>query len=63
MFNPVAPYQHLLHTVYLSVLDISEISTCLRVVMGHELISTSPAFMRTSASHPSGPNVRLAKKQ
>ena len=54
MFNPVAPYR------YLS--QILQIQTCLRVVVGPGLVSTSPAFMRSIASHPAGPNDRLAQK-
>ena len=33
----------------------------LRVVVGHGLVSTSPDFIRSSASHPAGPHGRLAK--
>ena len=59
MFNPVAPYRYLLPNLYLSV---AEIQTCLCVVVGHRLVSTSPAFMRSIASHPAGPHGRLAKQ-
>ena len=31
------------------------------VVVGPGLVSTSPAFMRSIASHPAGPHGRLAK--
>ena len=41
---------------------ISQIQTCLCVVVGHGFVSTSPAFMRSSASHPAGPHSWLAKK-
>ena len=41
--------------------QISQIQACLRVVVGPGLVSTSPAFMRSSASHPAGPLYRLAK--
>ena len=36
--------------------------TCLRVVVGPGLVSTSPAFMRSIASHPVGPHGWLARK-
>ena len=36
--------------------QISQIQTCLRVVVGPRLVSTSPAFMRSIASHPAGPH-------
>ena len=39
--------------------QISQIQTCLRVVFGPGLVSTSPVFMRSIASHPDG---RLAPK-
>ena len=42
--------------------QISQIQTCLRVVVGPGLVSTSSAFMRRIASHPAGPHVRLAEK-
>ena len=41
--------------------QISQIQTCLRVVVGPGLVSTSPAFMRNIASHPVGPHGRLAQ--
>ena len=52
MFNPVAPYRYLLPTVYLSVADIAnpDLLAC-----GCR-ISLDIAFMRSSASHPAGPN-------
>ena len=53
VFNPVAPYRYLLPNLYLS---------CLRVVVGPGLVSTSSAFMRSIASHPSGPHGHLAQK-
>ena len=43
--------------------QISQINTCLRVVVGPGLVSTSPAFMRSIASHPAGQHVRLAQKR
>ena len=36
--------------------------TCLYVVVGPRLVSTSPAFMRSSAIQPAGPHVRLSQK-
>ena len=62
MFHSGAPYRYLIPTVYLSVADI-EIQTCLSVVVGPGLVSTSPAFMRSSAIHPVGPHGRIGKKQ
>ena len=41
--------------------QISQIQTCLCVVVGPEFVSTSPAFMRSRASHPAGPHDRLAQ--
>ena len=43
--------------------EISQIQTCLREVVGPGLISTSPAFTRSIASHPAGPHGWLAKKR
>ena len=40
--------------------QISQIPTCFRVVVGPGLVSTSPAFMRSIASHRAGPHDRLA---
>ena len=42
--------------------QISQIQICLRVVVGPGLVSTSPAFMGSIASHPAGPHDRLAPK-
>ena len=42
--------------------QISQIQTCLFKVVGHGLVSTSPAFVSSSASHPAGPHGRHAKK-
>ena len=60
MFNPVASYGYLLHTVFLW--QILQIQTCLCVVVGPEFVSTSHTFMRSSASQPVGPHDRLAQK-
>ena len=61
MFNPVALYRHLLPTVYLFMADITN-PDFLCVVVGPEFVSTSPALMRSSASHPACPHDRLAPK-
>ena len=42
--------------------QISQIHACLRVVVGPGLVLTSPAFMRSIASHPAGPHGRPAPK-
>ena len=42
--------------------QISQIQTRLCDVVGPGLVSTSPAFVRSSASHPVGPHGRLAPK-
>ena len=55
---------HLIDIYFLSYIclwQISPIQTCLRVVIGPGLVSTSPAFMRRSASHPAGLHGRLAQ--
>ena len=52
VFNPVAPYQYRLPTMYLFIL------TCLCVVVGHGFVLISPAFMRSSASHPVDPHAK-----
>ena len=36
--------------------------TCLFKVVGPGLVSTSPAFVSSSACHPAGPHVRHAQK-
>ena len=58
MFNPVAPYGYLLPNMYLFIADITNpfVGRC-----SPGLVSTSPAFVRSSASHPVGPHGRLAK--
>ena len=57
VFNPVAPYGYLSHNIYL----LKAVQTRLFEVVGHGLVSTSPAFVRSSASHLSGPHVRMHK--
>ena len=42
--------------------QIFQIQTCLCVVVGHGLVSTSPAFMRSIASHPAVRMASLAQK-
>ena len=42
--------------------QISQIQTCLYVVVEPGLVSTSLAFMRSSASHPAGPHGRLSQE-
>ena len=60
LFNHVAPYRCLLPTMHF-LWKISKIQACLCVVVGHGFVSISPAFMRSSASHPAGPHGRLAR--
>ena len=55
---------HLIDVCFLTCIclwQILQIQTCFRVVVGSELVSTSPAFMRSIASHPAGPHGRLAQ--
>ena len=55
---------HLIDMCFLTCIclwQISQIQTCLRVVVGPGLVSTSPAFMRCIASHLAGPHGRLAQ--
>ena len=57
---------HLIDICFLTCIcqwQISQIQTCLHVVIGPGLVSTSPAFMRNIARHPAGPHGRLAKKR
>ena len=61
VFNSVTPYRYLLPNLYLFK-QISQIQTCLCYVVGPGLVSTSPAFVRSSASHPAGPQGRLSQK-
>ena len=42
--------------------QISQIQTRLFKIVGPGLVSTSPAFVSSSASHPSGPHGRHAQK-
>ena len=47
---------------YICLWQISQIQTCLRVIVRPGILSTSPVFMRNSASHSAGPHDRLSKK-
>ena len=57
---------HLIDICFLTCIclwQILQIQTCLRVVVGHGLVSTSPALMESIASHPAGLHDRLAQKR
>ena len=57
---------HLIDICFLTCIclwQISQIPNCLGVVAGPGLVLTSPAFMRSSASHPAGPHGWLAQKR
>ena len=58
--NPVTSYGYLIPNMYLFIVDIAN-----RVcdVVGPGFVSTSPAFMRSNASHPAGPHGRIAHKR
>ena len=62
VFNPVAPMDICFLTC-ICLFQISQIQTRLFIVVGPGLVSTSPAFVRSSASHPVGPHDRLAPKK
>ena len=56
---------HLMDICFLTCIclwPISQIQTFLFRVVGTGLVSTSPAFVSNSASHPAGPHGRHAKK-
>ena len=56
---------HLLDICFLTCIclwQISQIQTFLFRVVGPGLVSTSPAFVSNSASHPAGPHGRHAQK-
>ena len=61
MFNHVSPYRYRLLTVYLYVGDNgnADLFAC---GCRTWIVSTSPAFMRSSASHPAGPQGLLSPK-
>ena len=57
---------HIIDNCFLScycLWQISQIQTCLCVVMGPGFVSTSPVFVRSSARHPADPHGRLVKKR
>ena len=56
VFNPVAPYGYILSDMYLFMADITN-PDFLKVV-GPGLVSTSPAFVSSSASNPAGPHAK-----
>ena len=62
VFNPVAPYGYILSDMYLFMSD-TQIQTCLFKIVGPGLVSTSPALVSSSASHPAGPHGRHAKNR
>ena len=62
VFNPVAPYGYLLSDMYLFMAYLSQIQTFLFKVVRSGLVSTSPTFVSSSASHPAGPHGRHAQK-
>ena len=53
VFNPVAPYGYLLSDMYLFMADVTNQDFLFKVV-GPGLVSTSPTFVSSSASHPAG---------
>ena len=56
---------HLMDICFLTCIclwQISQIQTFLFKVVGPGLVSTSPAFVSSNASHPAGPHGRHAKK-
>ena len=56
---------HLMDICFLACIclwQISQIQTFLFKVVGPGLVSTSPAFVSSSASHPAGPHGRHAQK-
>ena len=57
---------HLMDICFLTCIclwQISQIQTFLFKVVGPGLVSTSPAFVSSSTSHPAGPHGRHAKKR
>ena len=48
---------------FLQIHKFSQSQACLCVFVGPGFVSTSRAFMRSSASHPTGPHGRLAQKR
>ena len=58
VFNPVAPYGAFCFLTCICLWQISQIQTFLFKVVGPGLVSTSPAFVSSSASHPAGPHAQ-----
>ena len=58
----VAPHRYLLPTVYLVMADITN-PDCSCVIVGPIFVSTLPAFIRSSPSHPAAPHGRLDHKR
>ena len=57
---------HLMDICFLTcfcLLQISQIQTSLYNVVGPGLVSTSPPFVTSCASHPAGPHDRFTKKR
>ena len=60
VFNHVAPYGYLLSDMYLFMADITNPDSF--KVDGPGLVSTSPAFVSSSDSHPADPHGQHAPK-
>ena len=63
--TPTSILLHLINICFLPCIclwQMSKIQTCLCVVVGTGFVSTSPAFIRSSASHLAGSHGQLAKK-
>ena len=57
---------HLIDICFLQCIclrQISQIQTCLCVIVGPGYVSTSPDFMKSNASHPVGPHDPLVQKR
>ena len=64
--TPCSIRLHLIDIRFLTCIclwQILQIQTCLCVVVGPGFVSTSPAFMKSSASHPAGPHDRFAQNR
>ena len=61
--HPVAPYGYQLPNMYLLIAAITHPDLFVCDVVRHGLVSTSPDFVRSSASHTAGPHGRFAQKQ
>ena len=64
MCTPCSILLHFMDNCFLTCIclwQISQIQTCLFKVVGSGLVSTSPAFVSSSASYPSGPHGRHAQ--